>query len=1362
MIANRYQVETTLGRGGMAVVYRAVDTTTGRRLALKRLLVKDEGDKQEEITRLFEHEYYTLAQLAHPRVVEVYGFGKDETAGSYYTMELLDGGDLRELSPLPWQRACSLLVDICSVLSLLHSRRLIHRDLTPRNVRCTQDLKAKLIDFGAMAPMGPCKQLIGTPAFTSPEMVALQSLDARSDLYSLGATLYYALTGRHAYPVRSFNELRDAWRSRPRPPSSLVGEIPGELDNLVFSLLDLDLMGRPVNAAEVMERLSAIAGLEVDEQLLVSKAYLSTPTLVGRDEGILRVRKHMVRALRGHGGTVMIEGASGVGRTRFLDACVLEGKLGGATVLRVDAGDAQAGNWSAVRAMSNQLLDELPRRSLEAARRHAPVLGHVLPGLLDRFENSEIELESFADPQELRPRVQACLRDWLLEVSEQRCLVMAMDDVHRIDEPSAALVGLLCGEIAKKKILLAVTAESDAPATSAVALKLLGEAGETIKLKNLSVEQTEQLLGSVFGQVPNVMLLADRLYAVSRGNPSAIMRLAQHLVDKGVVRYQAGAWTVPDSIDASDLPDSLAGALRARAAKLGSGALKLARAMALSPEQSFSFEECRILSESKDRPRLIQDLNELVTSGVISTDGQYYSLGQQGWVSALGEDLDRDSARTVHARLADMFLQRGSEQFRAAVHLFAAGEEERGLDVLIQDAETNQQHLVQNTGDFYEYIQSLPDNWLETYEHALRLCRKLGRPRRQAFLLRMSLIRFSILSGLEDPTVLHEVMEQLYQDSGLKFYDELGGSMDDEKRLWRALELTQQHYDESPEAERVLGPEAAIRELANALSYIMGTASNAFDYSLIASMPSIKPLVPLSPALGVLFKVVRACCCMLSARHEEALQEIREFLQRIAQPDRGGLEEMIHRITHYSWVYASGMIEASFGLKSSLEWADEVEHDLLHQVNAWRIREVYHLRQGDTDRAEQCKKRVEMAHIQNSPTQHFGQTTLFPEVLAYGQADDLVRIKRVIEDIEIVAARFATWVPILHYARGEYQKIRGDYHSALTELDTSLSLVEPGRHVVWPHAAGTRLITLVNLGRFQEAMTQGRQALEEAEKAKITVDILRIAMPLAWAEAHMGEYESAVAHAEAGIAKLRQLGTTGLNIGSVYEYRALIAVVMNDQESFKANAELCAREYRTGHNPVLTAKYEKLMQYARAAHLGVSDNLASAADITELTEESALSVVATLLTDCQGSRDRAQRALDMLVEQSRGLGGFIYTMQKDGPVLGARSGNYPPPTDMDTMVKKYISAETLDDTDVTRSIAALGSSEPMQSEWTNERGDEYHPVLLGHDTEKGFIITGLAILFPDRNRQFKVPAEIIAALSKTLADTGDVVTVFAR
>jgi hypothetical protein len=195
----------------MAIVHEVLDRATGRRVAQKRLRPQESEQRMQRTRELFEREFHTLAQLAHPRVVEVYDYGVDER-GPYYTMELLDGGDLERLVPGPYRRVCAIARDVCSALSLLHSRRIVHRDVSPRNVRCTSDGLAKLIDFGAMTRMGVIKDLVGTPVYCPPEVLHLQAIDGRADLYALGATLYYVLTGRHAYPVREFAALPKAWQ----------------------------------------------------------------------------------------------------------------------------------------------------------------------------------------------------------------------------------------------------------------------------------------------------------------------------------------------------------------------------------------------------------------------------------------------------------------------------------------------------------------------------------------------------------------------------------------------------------------------------------------------------------------------------------------------------------------------------------------------------------------------------------------------------------------------------------------------------------------------------------------------------------------------------------------------------------------------------------------------------------------------------------------------------------------------------------------------------------------------------------------------------------------------------------------------
>ncbi len=329
IVDRRYRVESLVGTGGTARVYQVFDQRDGHVVALKRPLVAALRLRED----LLEREFVTLSQLSHPLIVRAYDYGVfDEVP--YYTMELVSGESLRRLAPMNWRDVCVSLRDVASALAIVHSRRLVHRDVTVRNVFRTSDGRAKLLDFGSLCPVGVANDIAGTPPFVPPESLDGRPLDARADLFGLGAVAHFLLTGVHAYPAERLAELRDLW-ARPLPaPSTSSHEVPASLDALVLSLLDLNPLARPANAAEVFHRLTAIAGVPTSEEPEVARAYLASPTLVGRDGALKQFRRYLSRADSRRGGTVIVRGQSGLGRSRFLSTLLWECKLRGYAVSR--------------------------------------------------------------------------------------------------------------------------------------------------------------------------------------------------------------------------------------------------------------------------------------------------------------------------------------------------------------------------------------------------------------------------------------------------------------------------------------------------------------------------------------------------------------------------------------------------------------------------------------------------------------------------------------------------------------------------------------------------------------------------------------------------------------------------------------------------------------------------------------------------------------------------------------------------------------------------------------------------------------------------------------------------------------------
>jgi eukaryotic-like serine/threonine-protein kinase len=263
----QYRLGERIGAGGMGEVFLAEHELLKRPCAVK--LIRPEAVLRAGTIDRFEREVRINATLSHPNTVEIFDYGRTEDGTYYYVMEYLPGmslGDLVEkYGPLRPGRAVYLLRQIALALQEAHEAGLIHRDIKPSNIfaarRGGMDDVAKVLDFGLVRPVATAfshrnsdeGQILGTPLYMSPEQATnSQPLDARSDIYSLGAVAYYLLTGRPPFDVENAIEAIIAHARDPVvPPVEIRHDVPADLNAVVLRCLAKDPMERFPDAESV-------------------------------------------------------------------------------------------------------------------------------------------------------------------------------------------------------------------------------------------------------------------------------------------------------------------------------------------------------------------------------------------------------------------------------------------------------------------------------------------------------------------------------------------------------------------------------------------------------------------------------------------------------------------------------------------------------------------------------------------------------------------------------------------------------------------------------------------------------------------------------------------------------------------------------------------------------------------------------------------------------------------------------------------------------------------------------------------------------------------------------------------------------
>ncbi|CAJ1492956.1 Stk1 family PASTA domain-containing Ser/Thr kinase [[Mycobacterium] kokjensenii] len=277
-LSDRYELGEILGFGGMSEVHRAVDTRLHREVAVK--VLRADLARDPSFYLRFRREAQNAAALNHPAIVAVYDTGEAETPAGplpYIVMELVEGETLRDIvhndGPMPPIRAIEVIADACQALNFSHQHGIIHRDVKPANIMIDVRNAVKVMDFGiarAVADAGnsvtQTAAVIGTAQYLSPEQARGDTVDARSDVYSLGCVLYEILTGDPPFvgdsPVAvAYQHVRED----PIPPSQRLPGLPADLDAVVLKALAKNPDNRYQTAAEMRADLVRVHNGETPE-----------------------------------------------------------------------------------------------------------------------------------------------------------------------------------------------------------------------------------------------------------------------------------------------------------------------------------------------------------------------------------------------------------------------------------------------------------------------------------------------------------------------------------------------------------------------------------------------------------------------------------------------------------------------------------------------------------------------------------------------------------------------------------------------------------------------------------------------------------------------------------------------------------------------------------------------------------------------------------------------------------------------------------------------------------------------------------------------------------------------------------------
>ncbi len=1184
----RYQVGTQLASGGMGTIFSAHDTLAKRDVAYKRLKVTNESARAR-LSALFEREYNALRQLKHPNIVEVYDYGLD-VEGPFYTMELLGGRDLANAGQLTLSETCRIVRDVASALALLHTRRIVHRDVTPANVRLTRGGRAKLLDFGALSEFGVAKEIVGTPSFIAPESLASGVLDARTDLFALGALAYWALTQHHAYPARTVADLQAAWEVPVVPPSRHVPELPREIDELLLALLEREQVARPASAAHVIERLSAIAGLnpEQDEQD-AAQSFLMRPPLAGRASVIDQLKCFAAEASAGNGRSVVIEAPSGLGRSALLDQAAVSAQLGGANVLRFQPNGKRGAGLS--------------RAVFEWMRTSFPELLRVELGKsLAALHEAEAPLRPARSPAELaqqRAHLIGAVQSAVDAMSALAPLTLLVDDVQRADAESLAILVSLARRSAEQRVLIVISKELGSSGSDANALSELCADATQLSLRALEETDVQALVQAVFGEVPNSRRLARFLHAQSGGNPAQCVDLCRLLLQRGEIRYTLGSFALPFDPRA-DLHGARALELT-RLTGLDEQALRLVQLLSLHDSGLSADQACQALSMAPEH--LLLSGLDLSARGLVFAHSGSLSLASESLRAAVRDALTPEQRSELHLAISQCILCENpsaiESKLAACHHLLCAGKEDEAIELVWEPLQQSAMPL-ESTGTCAPVLERL----LATLnargyrdEHCWSLLHPLVNAGFWGELGISNRYRDRAISALANLT-------------GLGLARRLIPYLGRKAALWLGLAFGMLRFAFMPKRVRPRSYAEAIQRFFSSVTMSTATAAAALEpetaQRMVAFLDPLAAMKEQSPGRVAreFAQATAEVAAGLNARAAERYTRIMRLLDQHAVFDKVSQAGFYDGCAH-----GRAQAEVMAGAPSALASAELLaQRHPFFRPHVETIRMTYHGLRGEQALADAHRREGEMLALQGGLSWSAFSVMAIRSAYIAMLAQDTLGVLQAAVELERLSAIAPKALIYRDLCRAYAALMRGEPDLAIEIYERCDALPDARLRRVWEVDRAFYAEALVRVARVREAKAVCEEVIAVRGAQGASPFTLRAArQQLALIEVKLGN----VALGKQLLSELlAQLGANSspLAIGSICRDQARIALMELDQDGFEEHFTGMVEAFRTTDNPILIQQCRRLLAEAQkrgvaAAPSWEQHQLAKPANSQDLTSQ---------------------------------------------------------------------------------------------------------------------------------------------------------------